>query len=124
MHYSQQEVSDATVSQMHTNMLTKTSLVFRLVLFCTNSSHYSQQYENQLANSSIPIFILSPMLPNPQCRNHLLKITDEISLQNWYSDTCVKALQNISLHACLFSPRSSCIIFIQLFKNQVNKRHS
>lgn len=43
----------------------------------TNSSHYSQQYENQLANSSILIFILSPVLPNPQSWNLLLKITDE-----------------------------------------------
>lgn len=51
MQCSQREGSDATVSQMHTNILTKTSLGFQLMLLWADSSHYSQQYEKQLAHS-------------------------------------------------------------------------
>lgn len=40
------------------------------MLFCTKQSHYSQQYETKLVGS-IPIFILSPMLP----KSPVLKLT-------------------------------------------------
>lgn len=64
MQCSQREGSDATVSQMHTNNLTKTSLGFRLMLLWTDSSHYSQQYEKQLANSFF--FLLYTQMPSAE----------------------------------------------------------